>query len=41
MGNLDQAKANLEAATRIRPKFRLMALEDEDLESVWDSLGAG
>ncbi len=41
MGNLVQAKVHLERATRIDPKFRLMALEDVDLEPLWDSLAAG
>jgi tetratricopeptide (TPR) repeat protein len=40
MGNLAQAKANLERATRIDPKFRLVALEDPDLEPICDSLAA-
>ncbi len=38
MGNLDLAKVNLERATRIDPKFRLMALDDLDLEALWESL---
>ncbi len=41
MGKLDQAKAHLKRATRIEPKFRLMALEDPDLEPIWGSLAAG
>lgn len=41
LGNLSQAKANLERATRIDPKFRLMALEDPDLQPLWNSLAAG
>jgi hypothetical protein len=40
MGNLDQAKANLERATRIDPRFRLIALEDPDLQPLWGSLAA-
>jgi hypothetical protein len=40
MGDLAQAKANLERAIRLDPKFRLMALEDPDLEPLWDSLAA-
>lgn len=41
MGNCDQARANLERATRIVPKYRLMALGDLDLEPIWDSLSVG
>ncbi len=41
LGNLDQAKAHLKRATRIEPKFRLMALDDPDLEPLWESLAAG
>ncbi len=41
MGNLDQAKVNPGRATRIDSKCRLMALEDPDLETLWDSLSAG
>ncbi len=41
MGNLDRAKVNLAAATRIDPKYRLVALEDPDLEPIWGSLAAG
>ena len=38
MGNLDQAKVNLERATLIEPKFRLIPLEDPDLEPLRASL---
>jgi len=38
LGNLDQAKAHLKRATKINPKFKLMALEDPDLEPLWTSL---
>jgi tetratricopeptide (TPR) repeat protein len=38
MGNLGRAKAHLERATEIEAKFRLMALEDPDLEPLWASL---
>lgn len=40
MSNPGQAKLNLEPATRIDPRFRLLALEDADLEPLWDSLAA-
>ena len=32
MGSLDRVKAHLKRATQIEAKFRLMALEDPDLE---------
>jgi hypothetical protein len=38
MGGLNRAKAHLKRATEPDPKFRLMALEDPDLEPVWASL---
>jgi tetratricopeptide (TPR) repeat protein len=40
IGKLDRAKAHLKRATEIDPKFRLMALEDADLEPLWASLAA-
>ncbi len=40
MGNLAQAKVNLERATRLDPKYRLLAREDPDLEPLWGSLEA-
>jgi tetratricopeptide (TPR) repeat protein len=38
MGRLDRAKAHLKRATEIDAKFRLMALEDPDLEALWVSM---
>ena len=38
MGNLDGARAHITRATEIDAKFRLMALEDSDLEPLWASL---
>ena len=38
LGRLKRAKAHLKRATEIDPKFRLMALEDADLEPLWASL---
>ena len=38
MGNVDCAKAHLKRATEIDAKFRLVALEDLDLEPLWASL---
>ena len=40
MANLDRAKAHLKRATEIDAKFRLMALEDPDLEPLWTSTSA-
>ncbi len=41
LGNISKAKLHLKRAIEIDPKFRLMAPEDENLEPLWDSLGAG
>jgi hypothetical protein len=38
MGSLDRAKEHLKRATEIDARFRLMALEDPDLEPLWASL---
>jgi tetratricopeptide (TPR) repeat protein len=38
IGDLDRAKAHLKRATEIDARFRLMGLEDPDLEPLWDSL---
>jgi hypothetical protein len=38
MGNLDRAKEHLKRATEIDAKFRLIALDDPDLEPLWASL---
>jgi hypothetical protein len=38
MGSLDRAKAHLKRATEIDARFRLMALEDPDLEPLWASM---
>jgi len=40
MGSLDRAKAHQQRATEIDAKFKLMALEDPDLEPLWASLAA-
>jgi tetratricopeptide (TPR) repeat protein len=40
MGSLDRAKAHLKRATKIDLKFRLMGLEDPDLEPLWASMSA-
>lgn len=37
-GNIDRAKAHLTAATKADAKFKLMALEDPDLEPLWTLL---
>jgi tetratricopeptide (TPR) repeat protein len=41
LGNLAQAKVHLARATRLNPKFRLIALDNADLEPIGDSLAAG
>ena len=38
LGEVEVAKARLQHAFKLEPKYRLRALEDEDLEGVWDSL---
>ena len=38
MGSIDWAKAQLKQAIEIDAKFRMMALEDPDLEPFWASL---
>ncbi len=40
MGSLERAKAHLTRATAIDAKFKLMALEDPDLEPLGASLAA-
>ena len=40
VGSLDRAKAHLKRATEIDAKFRLMALDDPDLEPLWASMSA-
>jgi tetratricopeptide (TPR) repeat protein len=38
LGNLDEAKVRLKRAFELEAPYRLMALEDEDLELLWASL---
>ena len=40
MGRLELAKTHLKRATQIDAKFKLLALEDPDLEPLWESLAA-
>lgn len=35
LGNLDEAKSRLKRAFELEPRYRIKALEDEDLEAVW------
>jgi len=37
MGNLEKAKVHLKKATAAEPQFKQIALEDLDLEPLWDS----
>jgi tetratricopeptide (TPR) repeat protein len=38
LGNLDEAKGRLKRAFELEPRYRIKALDDEDLESLWDGL---
>ncbi len=38
LGNGAKAKVNLERATRLDPRYRLLALKDPDLEPLWSRL---
>jgi hypothetical protein len=38
LGNLQPANDRLKRAFELEPKYRLSALEDEDLEPLWNSL---
>ena len=39
LGNLESAKRYLEQAIKMNPRFRAGALDDPDLEPLWNSLG--
>lgn len=39
LGDLDRAKEYLKAAIEIDPRFKMLALDDSDLEPLWNSLG--
>jgi len=38
LGNIEGAKSRLKRAFDLEPRYRITALEDEDLEAVWKSL---
>ncbi len=38
LGNIDRAKMHLSRAIKADPKFSLMAIDDPDLEALWESL---
>jgi len=38
LGNIDRAKMDLSRAIKADPKFSLMAIDDPDLEALWESL---
>jgi tetratricopeptide (TPR) repeat protein len=38
LGNLETAKARLQHAFKLEPRYRLQALEDEDLQLLWNSI---
>jgi hypothetical protein len=41
LGELEVAKFRLLHAFNLEPRYRIVALEDDDLEPLWNSLGAG
>ncbi|RYD74533.1 MAG: hypothetical protein EOP84_19775 [Verrucomicrobiaceae bacterium] len=41
LGDVPEAERRLGIAFRIDPKYRLQALEDEDLRPIWDKLKSG
>jgi len=38
LGNLEKSKESLHRTFKLEPRYRVSALEDEDLEPVWDSV---
>jgi Flp pilus assembly protein TadD len=38
LGDVEVAKARLQHAFNLEPRYRLAALEDEDLEAVWSDI---
>lgn len=40
LGDLEKAKELLHTAVKLDPKLRIMALDDEDLRPLWDSLAS-
>ncbi len=40
LGEIEVAKARLQHALSLEPRYRLTALENEDLQAIWDSLNA-
>ena len=40
LGNLELARGHLKLAFKLKPQSRMMALEDEDLEALWESLAS-
>lgn len=40
LGNVDSAKEHLKRALKLQPKCREMALDDPDLEPIWDSFSS-
>jgi hypothetical protein len=38
LGDVEVAKARLQHAFKLEPRYRLKALEDEDLKAVWETL---
>jgi tetratricopeptide (TPR) repeat protein len=40
LGNLNGAKERLRVAFKLEPRFRMAALDDDDLAPLWDPLGS-
>jgi hypothetical protein len=40
LGDIEQAKMRVGKAIELDPKFKLLALDDADLEPLWDSFKA-
>jgi len=38
LGDLEKAKQSLQHALKLDPKLRVMALDDEDLKSLWEAI---
>ena len=38
LGDLEKAKTTLHRAFKLEPQFRVMALDDEDLKPLWETI---
>jgi tetratricopeptide (TPR) repeat protein len=41
LGDIEEAKRRVERATELDPQFKLLALDDPDLEAMWKEIGGG